>query len=88
MGIYKSTTVQNLELFYDDLLYNQESFATISSHLRAFANRMWEGYNRQEECVLTEISNYHPDHLGRGKMELVEMKLSDAELKVFMLGWK
>lgn len=64
MNIYKHPDVQGVEYFYGTLLSQFDQFSSISGHLSAVAERMWEGVQNQERIVLKQISNYHPKFLG------------------------
>jgi hypothetical protein len=81
MKIYKDKTVQDLEDFYGGLYVQRELYDTISSHLTALAERMWEGVQTNNEAVLKEINNYHPRYLGRPTAQLAKLGLTENDCK-------
>ncbi len=81
MKIYKSKVVQELEVFYGELLYEIGQFSTIRDHMSALASRMWEGVRAENEAVFIEISNYHWDHLGKSPKVLAGTNLSEESCK-------
>ncbi len=81
MQIYKHKTVRELEDFYGDLFVKPELYSTISDHLTAVAERMWEGVQANNEAVFREISNYHPGHLGRTSAQITKTGLTEDDCK-------
>jgi len=65
MKIYIPSIVKKLQEFYGDLLYNIDSYPTIPTHLTALAQRQLEGVQQVHPAILSEISNYHKDYLGK-----------------------
>ncbi len=65
MKIYIPSIVQDLKLFYGELLYDIASFPNIPAHLAALAKYMYKGVKQKQPVIFTEISNYHKDYLGK-----------------------
>ena len=81
MEVYKPKTVNDLEIFYGDLLLKVADFASISDHLSKLSDRMWEGVQSKNEAVLSEISNYHWRHLGKPASMLLACKLTHEDCR-------
>ena len=62
---YVPSIVVQLKDFYGDKLYNIGSYSTIQSHLSVLAEHMYEGVQENHNAIITEISNYHKDFLGK-----------------------
>ena len=73
MKVYVPAIVHDLESFYGGLLWAYDEYPGVKNHLNALANKMLEGVREKNEAVLTEINNYHPDHLGRSIAELATL---------------
>ena len=65
MKIYKHSHVQQVQDFYGDLLLNFYESNPVKEHLKLLAARLWEGIKSGDEVVAIELSNYHPDYLGK-----------------------
>ena len=72
MQAYIPQLISELKEFYGDDLYNLESYSNIPEHLEALAQRMHIGVRESHSFILTEISNYHKDYLG--KKEVINPK--------------
>jgi len=70
--VYVPEIVVQLKDFYADYLEDLGSYPSIYIHLKVLAQRLNEGVQEKEKSVLTEISNYHKDYLG--KKELIDPK--------------
>lgn len=81
MEIYKPSTVKELESFYGDLLTKSNEFSSIHDHLSALSDRMYEGVQSQHETILTEVSNYHWDHLGKSPSALIKLGLTEDDCR-------
>lgn len=79
MDIYTPKIVDQLRVFYGDLLQRQDTYQSIASHLEALAGRMWEGVREGNEIVFQEIANYHSDHLGRSYEVLGGLNLNISD---------
>lgn len=80
MDLYIASLVHELKVFYGDLLYDIEEYPNIQSHLSALAQRMYEGVQQNHPFIISEISNYNKQYLG--KKELIDKKtfsLQDCE---------
>ncbi|MGB5554127.1 MAG: hypothetical protein WBM83_05655 [Flavobacteriaceae bacterium] len=77
--IYKTELVQEIGAFYGALLTDYDRFSTIKDHLSALASRMWEGVQAENKAVLSEIANYHWDHLGKSATTLKKAALTEAD---------
>ncbi|MCW5515027.1 ankyrin repeat domain-containing protein [Muriicola sp. Z0-33] len=81
MKVYKPKTVNELELFYGDLLFKIEDYKSISDHLGELSTKMWEGVQAKNEAVLKEISNYHWKHLGKPATLLLAANLTEEDCR-------
>jgi hypothetical protein len=81
MKIYKATVVDELGKFYGELLEQIEEFGSIAEHLSALSTRMWEGVKQGNKWVFAEISNYHPQHLGKQIDVLKNIELTEEDCK-------
>ncbi len=81
MDIYIPKAVEQIRDFYGELLYTQDLFPSVESHLAALALRMWEGVRTGRESVLREISYYHRDHLGRSAEVLSGLGLTKGDCR-------
>ena len=79
MEIYIPPIVQELQTFYGAVLYGVASFPTISSHLTALAQRLWEGVQQQHPAIYSEINNYHPSYLGKSADFLKNIPLTHLD---------
>lgn len=81
MEIYKPKAVQELEVFYGDLLTKIDHYQRVSDHLEALSARMWEGVQAKNEGIFTEINNYHWQHLGKSQAALVKLGLTEDDCR-------
>ncbi len=79
MKVYKPLIVNELELFYKSILIDIESFPSIHVHLKAVAEKMWEGVQVNHPSILREISNYHSFFLGKKNEELKNISLTYSD---------
>ena len=77
--IYKHIHVQQVQDFYGDLLRDFSKSYTVGKHLRLLADRLWEGIQNREEVVAIELSNYHPDYLGKKWAEISSKPLDKTD---------
>jgi len=75
MKVYKPLIVSQLESHYKTTLTNLHAFPNIQSQLKTLAHRMWEGLQTDNPTILREISNYHPNYLGKTNKEIIEAGL-------------
>ena len=79
--IYKAKIVSDLEAFYGELLINSTEYPSIFEHLNVLAKRMWVGVQQGNTAVLSEISNYHQQHLGKPPAILLNSKLKEDDCR-------
>ncbi len=81
MKVYEFFIVSELKAFYGHLLTDIEKHASIKDHLTVVAQRMFQGMKEQNEAVWSQVNNYNPLHLGKGKEELRKLSwnLEDAQ---------
>lgn len=70
MKIYQHPDVTQLRQFYGDLLYETGKYPKVAGHLSAIADRMWQGLQSGNGVLFKEISNNHPQYLGKTVEEL------------------
>ena len=70
-----------MEEFYGELLRAIDRFPTVQEHLRALSERMWSGLQQGLPAILAEISNYHPDHLGKSTKEILALNLQPGDCR-------
>jgi len=70
MKIYQHPDVTQLRQFYGDLLYETRNYPEVAGHLSAIAERMLQGLQSGNAVIFKEISNNHPEHLGKTVEEL------------------
>ena len=69
MEVFKNQSVSDLQSFYGDLLFPVPGI-TIKQYLERQAVQLWNGIQANDPIVGIEISNYHPDYLGRKMAEI------------------
>lgn len=79
MKIYKHIHVQQVQDFYGDLLRDFSSNFTVKEHLLRLADKLWEGMEAENQVVAIELSNYHPEYLGKKWEEISKNGLSKAD---------
>ncbi len=81
MKIYKPAVVEEMEIFYGDLLEGYKRFPIIRDHLSQLALRLWEGLQQDQSFAYTEINNYHPKYLGQPRSFLQGFGLDKEQCK-------
>ena len=79
MKIYKHIHVKQVQDFYGDLLRDFSSSFTVKEHLLYLAERLWEGIENQNKVAGIELSNYHPQYLGKKWEEISQDGLNKAD---------
>ncbi len=82
MDVYMPKEVEALSIFYGERLTKLQKYGSVTGHLEALSKRMHEGAQTKQSCILKEISNYHPQFLGKSTKELEEINFSLNDCKI------
>lgn len=81
MQIYRSPVVQEIIDYYGALLHHIDRYASITDHLTALSEKMWDGVKQSVPVLLHEINNYHPELAGNGIDQLDTHSLTEADCR-------
>lgn len=77
--IYTPRIVQELQLYYGELLIEYDQFPKVQDHLAQLAQRMHEGIQDKVQPLYSELNNYNPDFIGKSVEELMTMEISKED---------
>ncbi|MEO0895417.1 MAG: hypothetical protein AAFY71_03280 [Bacteroidota bacterium] len=78
--MYIHEIVKQVRDLHAPVIHHLDQFSSMSDRLTAFAHCLEHGYQQLLPAAASEISNYHPDYLGKSPEEIFAAKLPKAEL--------
>lgn len=84
MKVYESDHVRCVRRLHQNVLDNLYSYKHVIDLLNDFSENLSQAFQKEDESVCIEISNHHPDFLGKRYEEILdnEFTLNDAKLTI------
>ena len=73
MKVYSAPIINEIISFYGELLQPKLS-ESVHDYLSKLSFKMYEGLEHKENCLYTQLNNYHPDYLGTPVLVLKDIK--------------
>ncbi|MEO9871722.1 hypothetical protein [Ekhidna sp.] len=84
MNVYECDQVKQVRKLHQPILSEYSTFKRVKDLLEAFADNLFQSFNKNDKAVAIEISNHHPLFIGNDHEEIMKQAFTfkDAQLTI------